>query len=95
MTRLPGAVLSCEFTDSSRSAPSRPIALHYSDPSGEQWALEEGRGLVDRADLGIIAVSGTDRHSWLTSITSQIITGMGPGDSKELLVLDPQGHIER
>lgn len=94
MTRLPGAVLSCEFTDSSRPAPSSPIALHYSDPSGEQWALEEGRGLVDRADLGIIAVSGTDRHSWLTSITSQIITGMGPGDSKELLVLDPQGHIE-
>lgn len=94
MTRLPGAVLSCEFTDSPRPAPSRPIALHYSDPSGEQWALEEGRGLVDRADLGIIAVSGTDRHSWLTSITSQIITDMGPGDSKELLVLDPQGHIE-
>lgn len=94
MTRLPGAVLSCEFTDSPRPAPSRPIALHYSDPSGEQWALEEGRGLVDRADLGVIAVCGTDRHSWLTSITSQIITGMGPGDSKELLVLDPQGHIE-
>lgn len=94
MTRLPGAVLSCEFTDSPRPAPSRPIALHYSDPSGEQWALEEGRGLVDRADLGVIAVSGTDRHSWLTSITTQIITGMGPGDSKELLVLDPQGHIE-
>ncbi|WP_276670203.1 YgfZ/GcvT domain-containing protein [Schaalia cardiffensis] len=94
MTRLPDAVLSCEFTDSPRPAPSSPIALHYSDPSGEQWALEEGRGLVDRADLGVIAVCGTDRHSWLTSITSQIITGMGPGDSKELLVLDPQGHIE-
>lgn len=77
-----------------RPLPLRPVALHYADPSGEQWALEEGRGLVDRSDLGIVAVSGQDRQSWLTSITSQVITGMGPGDSKELLVLDPRGRIE-
>lgn len=74
--------------------PATPIALHYGDPLGEQWALEEGRAITDRADLGVITVSGVDRQTWLTSITTQIVTGMGPGDSKELLVLDPQGHIE-
>lgn len=77
-----------------RPLPARPVALHYGDPSGEQWALEEGRGLVDRADLAVLAVTGADRQTWLTSLTTQIIADMGPGDSKELLVLDPQGRIE-
>jgi folate-binding protein YgfZ len=68
--------------------------MHFGDPSGEQWALEGGRGLVDRGDLRVVEVRGPDRQAWLTSITSQVITGMGPGDARELLVLDPQGHIE-
>ncbi|MGO3797540.1 MAG: CAF17-like 4Fe-4S cluster assembly/insertion protein YgfZ [Pauljensenia sp.] len=70
------------------------IPLHFGDPSGEQWALEAGNALVDRSDLGVVTVTGPDRQSWLTSIASQVLTGMGPGDSRELLVLDPQGHIE-
>lgn len=70
------------------------VPLHFGDPSGEQWALEAGRGLVDRSDLRIVAVSGPDRQTWLTSITSQVVTGLRPGESRELLVLDPQGHIE-
>ena len=103
MTRLAGAVLtSDELEEPQAGAPEpadrpalvRPVALHYADPSGEQWALEAGRGLVDRSDLRIVTVTGPDRQSWLTSMTSQIITGMGPGDSRELLVLDPQGRIE-
>lgn len=70
------------------------VPLHFGDPSGEQWALEAGRGLVDRSDLGVLSVGGADRASWLTSITSQVLTGMTPGESREFLVLDPQGHIE-
>lgn len=70
------------------------VPLHFGDPSGEQWALEAGRGLVDRSDLGVLTVEGSDRATWLTSITSQVLTGMTPGESRELLVLDPQGHIE-
>ena len=70
------------------------VPLHFGDPSGEQWALEAGDALVDRCDLGVVTVTGPDRQSWLTSITSQVVTGTGPGDSRELLVLDPQGHIE-
>lgn len=70
------------------------VPLHFGDPSGEQWALEAGLGLVDRSDLAVLTVSGADRSRWLTSITSQVLTGMDPGESRELLVLDPQGHIE-
>ncbi|WP_240470950.1 YgfZ/GcvT domain-containing protein [Schaalia suimastitidis] len=70
------------------------VPLHFGDPSGEQWALEAGSGLVDRGDLGIVTVTGADRQKWLTSLSSQIVTGMSVGDSKELLILDPQGHIE-
>lgn len=71
-----------------------PVALHYSDPAGEQWALEAGRALVDRNDLRVVTVAGADRQTWLTSLTSQVITGMQPGVSRELLIMNPQGHIE-
>ena len=101
MTLLPGAVLDGDESDPGARAtaddapPSpRPVAWHYGDPPGEQWALEAGRGLVDRSDLRVVTVAGPDRQTWLTSITTQVITGMGPGDSRELLVLDPQGRIE-
>ena len=67
---------------------------HYGDPSGEQWALEDGRALVDRPDLAVVEVGGPDRLTWLTSISSQVLTGIEAGESRELLILDPQGHIE-
>lgn len=76
------------------TALGRPVPLHYGDPSGEQWALEAGDALVDRSDLTVIEVAGVDRQTWLTSLTTQIVTGIEPGESRELLVLDPQGHIE-
>ena len=65
---------------------------HYGDPSGEQWALEGGRALVARPDLAVVDVSGQDRQTWLTSLSTQVVTGMGPGDSRELLVLSPEGQ---
>ena len=67
---------------------------HYGDPSGEQWALEGGRALVARPDLAVVDVSGEDRQTWLTSLSTQVVTGMVPGDSRELLVLSPEGRIE-
>lgn len=69
-------------------------APHYGDPSGEQWALEGGRAIVERPDLGVIDVGGADRLTWLTSLSSQVLTGLEAGDSRELLILSPNGHIE-
>ncbi|QWW19808.1 folate-binding protein YgfZ [Schaalia sp. 19OD2882] len=94
----PGAVLdkggAGDPTHAKAPTPSVAVPLHHGDPAGEQWALEAGRGLVDRSDLGIVRVDGPDRQRWLTSLTSQVIEGMGPADSRELLILDPQGHVE-
>ena len=81
--------------------PDAGIAAHYGNPLAEQRALARDRGattgepvVVDRSSLGVVRVSGPDRASWLTSLTSQILTDMNPGDSREFLLLSPQGRIE-
>ena len=81
-----------EFVD--EAVASFGATAHFGDPSGEQWALEGGRALVRRPDLAVIAVSGADRLTWLTSLASQIVTGLVPGVSRELLILSPEGRVE-
>ena len=81
-----------EFVD--EAVASFGATPHFGDPSGEQWALEGGRALVRRPDLAVIAVSGADRLTWLTSLASQIVTGLVPGESRELLILSPEGRVE-
>ncbi|TXK19334.1 folate-binding protein YgfZ [Homoserinibacter sp. GY 40078] len=67
---------------------------HYGDPVREQRALEAGEALVDLSDRDVVTITGPDRLSWLDSLTSQTLTGLGPGDSAETLLLDPSGRIE-
>lgn len=86
------SALDSEFVD--EAVASFGATPHFGDPSGEQWALEGGRALVRRPDLAVIAVSGADRLTWLTSLASQIVTGLVPGVSRELLILSPEGRIE-
>ena len=86
------SVLDSEFVD--EAVASFGATAHFGDPSGEQWALEGGRALVRRPDLAVIAVSGADRLTWLTSLASQIVTGLVPGMSRELLILSPEGRVE-
>mgnify|MGYP003096697795 FL=1 len=81
-----------EFVD--EAVASFGATPHFGDPSGEQWALEAGRALVRRPDLAVISVSGADRLTWLTSLASQIVTGLVPGESRELLILSPEGRVE-
>ncbi|MEZ7670593.1 folate-binding protein [Pauljensenia sp. 20925_1_34] len=81
-----------EFVD--EAVASFGATPHFGDPSGEQWALEGGRALVRRPDLAVIAVLGADRLTWLTSLASQIVTGLVPGMSRELLILSPEGRVE-
>lgn len=81
-----------EFVD--EAVASFGTTAHFGDPSGEQWALEAGRALVRRPDLAVISVSGADRLTWLTSLASQIVTGLVPGVSRELLILSPEGRVE-
>ncbi len=67
---------------------------HLGNPLGEQRALSSGTAISPLSDRSVLAVSGEDRLSWLDSLTSQALTGLTPGESTELLVLDPQGHVE-
>ncbi len=68
-------------------------AAHFGNPVGEQRALASGRAVVELG-LGVVTVTGPDRLSWLNSITSQLLTGLVPGQSTETLVLDQSGRVE-
>jgi folate-binding protein YgfZ len=70
------------------------VAVHYGDPFREQRQLLEHGGVVDRSHRGILRVGGPDRLSWLHSVTSQHLEGLGVGDTREGLVLSPHGHVE-
>ncbi|MTE23441.1 folate-binding protein YgfZ [Microbacterium sp. ZXX196] len=70
------------------------VIQHAGGPWAEQRALAAGRAVVPRADRVVIEVAGADRLTWLDSITSQALGSLAPGESTELLVLDPQGRVE-
>src|SRR6476620_2811405 len=74
--------------------PDAGVAAHYGDPLREQRLLSEGLAVVDLSHRGVVTVTGPDRLSWLHSITSQQLTGLGARQSREALVLTPKGHVE-
>ena len=80
--RVPGAVL------------DETGLQHVGNPHVEQRALAAGTAVAPLGDRRVLAVSGDDRLSWLDSLASQALTHLAPGESTELLVLDPKGHIE-
>src|SRR5690606_36599480 len=76
------------------SGPDAGVAWHYGDPVAEQRALAGGRAVVDQSHLGVVTVTGPDRLSWLTSLSSQEVAELAPNVSTELMILTPQGRIE-
>lgn len=70
------------------------VAAHYGDPVREQRLLAEGLAAVDLSHREVVTVTGPDRLSWLHSMTTQHLLGLGPRQSRESLVLSPKGHIE-
>lgn len=69
------------------------LPLHFGWPADEQDALERGEGFAYLGVVGVVQVSGPDRLSWLTTLSSQILTDLGGERSKEVLLLDPQGRV--
>ena len=83
----PGAVASAP------GDPDETVPSHFGDPGREQAALAEGRAACALA-RDVVAVTGPDRLSWLTTLSSQVLTSLEPGDGgAEALLLDAQGHI--
>lgn len=74
--------------------PDEGVAAHYGDPVREQRDLAAGRAAVDLSFRGVVTVAGPDRLSWLTTLSSQQVTRLVPGESSELLLLSLQGRIE-
>ena len=83
----PGAVASAP------DDPDEAVPAHLGDPGREQAALVEGRAVCALA-RDVVTVTGPDRLSWLTTLSSQVLTSLEPGDGgAETLLLDAQGHI--
>ena len=76
-------------------APDAGVAAHYGNPVKEQRALDAGKGAVDLSHYSVVTITGEDRLSWLTTLSSQQLTGLQPGESSELLLLDISGRIEQ
>ena len=73
--------------------PDELVPAHYGDPLREQGLLEAGAAGAALA-RDVVAVTGPDRLSWLTTLSSQVLTDLTPGDGGvETLVLDAKGRI--
>ncbi|MDO4791576.1 MAG: folate-binding protein [Buchananella hordeovulneris] len=67
---------------------------HYGNVAGEYRSLCAGQALVDLGHMEVVTVCGPDRLSWLTTLSTQDVRALAVGESRELLILDPNGRIE-
>ena len=67
---------------------------HYGDPLREQRTLFTSGALVDRSHRGVVKVTGSDRLSWLHSLTSAHLESLPADEVREALILSPHGHVE-
>jgi folate-binding protein YgfZ len=65
----------------------------YVDVASEYLALTEGSALIDRADRGLIEITGSDRTSWLHNLTTNQVSMLSVGDGNYAFSLNQQGRI--
>lgn len=82
------------FADLDGAVSDGAAIAHFGDAFREQRRLAEGDAFAPLGDRVVIEVAGPERLSWLDSITSQSVGRLAPGESTELLILDPQGRVE-
>ncbi|NDH64935.1 MAG: folate-binding protein [Microbacteriaceae bacterium] len=70
-----------------------PAKAHFGDPMIEQRHLAAGVAVVE-LDSGVIRIDGDDRLEWLHSMLTADFKNLKPGQSREALLLDVQGHVE-
>lgn len=75
-------------------APEGRAPSHFGNPIDEQLKFEEGAALAVLGPMGVVTVTGPDRLTWLTTLSTQILAGANPNASQELLLLDANGRIE-
>ena len=66
---------------------------HFGNPLREQALLAQGQAWA-WLSRDVVEVSGADRLSYLTTVSSQVLTGLeNDGQSRQVLFLDANGHI--
>ena len=70
------------------------VAADYGDPAGEERALWQGAGMVDRCARGAVAMTGPDALSFLHSLLSQDVAALADGEGVHSLLLHPQGKLD-
>lgn len=70
------------------------VAWHQGDPFAEQHAAARGCVVVDRSQRPVLRIGGTERLSWLHSLTSQHLEALPAGNGAEDLVLNLKGRIQ-
>jgi len=75
------------------AGPDQGAIWHFGEPNKEQKELVSGNGWADLSHRAVISISGKDRLTWLHALTTQHLENLTPGDWKEALILDAQGHI--
>ena len=68
---------------------------NYQNPIAEQRLLLAGKAVCWLPERAVLRVTGVDRLTWLHALLSQNLAGLGPRESAEALLLDPQGRIEQ
>ena len=76
------------------TGPDAGAVWHYGDPLGEQRAADDGAVVVDRSHRAVIALTGSDRNTWLHSISTQHVSDLPNGVVTQNLSLDGQGRVE-
>ncbi len=76
------------------SGPDAGAIWHFGDPLGEQRAAETDAVLVDRSHRAVLTLSGSDRQTWLHSLSTQHVSELPDGASTQNLSLDGQGRVE-
>ncbi len=74
--------------------PDAGAIWHYGDPLGEQRAAETAAVVVDRSHRAVLTLTGSDRQTWLHSISTQHVSDLPEGASTQNLSLDGQGRVE-
>ncbi|OPE44831.1 folate-binding protein YgfZ, partial [Mycobacterium intermedium] len=74
--------------------PDAGAIWHYGDPLGEQRWAETDAVVVDRSHRAVLTLTGSDRQSWLHTISTQHVSALPEGASTQNLSLDGQGRVE-
>ncbi|WP_394216980.1 YgfZ/GcvT domain-containing protein [Brachybacterium vulturis] len=74
--------------------PDAAVPAHYGAPLREQRHLLDGTAVVDLGHFEVLEVRGADARSWMTTVTTQVLSGTPVGSSSSLAVLSLQGRVE-